>query len=286
MANVLKIGYLYRDPGKIGSLVSTISNTDVSVDWNAKESRIDITWEWGQEEEVQMLISLIRERFKETTVEMINEEYVSAESEEDLVDTNLPEPEEETLQIEEEPLKVETEEVELPQDDSLVYQEIYEAINEAKAQETEILQKVKETVIPNEIDTTIEVEDSSPNEEIEEDSYSDEEFEVALKELFDISKYDFKINDTKAANEFCNDYGIKSDLLKIAITLARSAPGKKELIGAISKLTRMNKAQVGVQLRSFFKRYMSEKQTAFVQKYHELDVFDFLNIFREGKRKF
>ena len=179
MANVLKIGYLYRDPGKIGSLVSTISNTDVSVDWNAKESRIDITWEWGQEEEVQMLISLIRERFKETTVEMINEEYVSAESEEDLVDTNLPEPEEETLQIEEEPLKVETEEVEFPQDDgedeSLVYQEIYEAINEAKAQETEILQKVKETVIPNEIDTTIEVEDSSPNEEIEEDSYSDEE---------------------------------------------------------------------------------------------------------------
>lgn len=304
MANLVRIDYMYRDHGQIVDLIQTIFTTDVVVEWNAKEQFILLIWKWHQEDEVKKLLQLIRERFKNMTISIENgdREENANDKEEDVEEIKVSEvleapiPECESAKEAEcetsdaetsltpvdsvEILNEETKEEEIAPDVSKEVDEIPE-VSDENILACESVESKTEVEAENIESENIEAKNIAPH------IYSSKEYEAELKKLLgDLSKYDFKGDVPSVAAAFCSDYCIKSEMLKIAITIARISPDKEQLVKGIHKVTKKNIALVRVELNKSFKKWLSTEYPSFALSYPDIDVYSFLNIFREENRKF
>ncbi len=111
--------------------------------------------------------------------------------------------------------------------------------------------------------------------------------EEDLKNLFKeyMKKYDFEQDDLiTSAYAFCSDILIKSDTLKVIVSLAISAPNEKELYNAASRILYKNSAKIKVCACKDFNNWMSKNYPEFMETHPNIKLKEFLNIFRTTKK--
>ena len=320
MANVITIDYLYRDNGEITDLLFHIASSNVGFDWSSEKSRITIYWEPYQEEEVKKLLELVSKRFKEPTIIIKNEasyEYSEEEDtnvksisqievtstivcessedepsfEETIEDDENPEIISEEISVEEVVISDETNIIEAKEEcptetianDASINENVYEeSTNEEKSsKETEVIEEIStEETVTEDVDRKVD-EDTSSKVEV-----SKEELHEKLKQLFDgDSKYTFK-EPEKDAEELCTNLEIKNETVKYALILTNASLTRDSLISRLAKkFHKNNTALAGVALRGNFKKMMENKYPEILKEYPQINVFDFLNVFRKEDKQ-
>lgn len=120
----------------------------------------------------------------------------------------------------------------------------------------------------------------------EEPSYDPEE---ELRNVFTphIEKYDFRGDFKKAVTSFCKDQGIKSEPFISIFMLADVAPNLTALYKGVFKVhSRMNSALVKADINQNFKKWLKSTCPEVLDKCPDVNIINFLNLFRNSDDKF
>lgn len=72
MANIMIIDYLYMDNLKKEEWIDIINSSKIDINWLNSKSRIEIRWDWEDQNKVEDLIQAIRNIFSEVTIKIKN----------------------------------------------------------------------------------------------------------------------------------------------------------------------------------------------------------------------
>lgn len=251
MTNFIRIEYQSMDENKEkewNEIVAFYTGIE-AISWLKKESRIEINWYWEQKAKVGELVKIIDSIFRGLTIKMENGDNRQVLAQNDIKATEITNP-------------------------------IVE-------------EKVTMSDIPEE--STILFSDSIAEENInsegkeEQKSIPQKEYEEDLKELFGskLSEYDFTTEKAEeAATRFCSDFEIRSECFRLAMTFAYSAPNEVVFIKTLGRFLNKNTALARVELRKSFEKWMNNAYPHFLEEHPGVNVFHFLNIFREENNKF
>lgn len=313
--NLVQVDYLYRDQAKINDFIAHLAITDVKVEWDSQKSRIKIIWEWGQESEVKKLLDVIRERFKEPVITIDNEDCnqlqisipkptevkeeanfisdVEVDKEDENSKHKLVDVQEECLLNSRQLSLINSpepnpQEQDVAKSDEPFEEEIIDVARQIKAtlDESSKLEEVEFSVIQegNVNDSTSAVEDSIPLPP----PPTPEEYENVFKELLGdkIEEYDFEEKPEDAATSFCTEYDIRSETMRIALTLVCFAPNEAEFMSGLARVRAKNVALVKAELNGCFKKWLASLYPEILEKYPDIKLIHFLNVFRDEDSKF
>lgn len=141
-------------------------------------------------------------------------------------------------------------------------------------EEAEVVEEIPETVN----------EESFECAEEEVTYNSEEELSKVLTPY--IEKYDFNGDFEKAVASFCKEQGIKSAPFVSMFTLANLAPNVNALYKSVFKIhSRMNSALVKAEINKTFKNFIKSTNPDILDKCPDVNVINFLNLFRSDDNK-
>ena len=141
-------------------------------------------------------------------------------------------------------------------------------------EEAEVVEEIPETVNEESFECAEEEVTYNPEEE--------------LSKVFTpyIEKYDFNGDFEKAVATFCKEQGIKSAPFISMFTLANLAPNVNALYKGVFKIhSRMNSALVKAEISKTFKNFIKSTNPDILDKCPDVNVINFLNLFRSDDNK-
>ena len=101
-----------------------------------------------------------------------------------------------------------------------------------------------------------------------------------------IEKYNFDEKFKESVDSFCQDNGIKSEAFKIMFALSKSAPNLDLLYSGTARILKKNVALIKIDAKKTFEKWLKSVCPEIFDKCPNVNVIDFLNIFRKDEEKF